>query len=340
MFKKTFFLFLLSFGTCCSWHGAFDSLWIRESLRYFNRANNKLTFVKSSDSTLDTTNILYDTLNDFTYFPGYLFFLSSGGNGGILTQSSDQLLFITTSTSGSQDSSASIGLYGENAVSNAGYLDLLAGASGVIRLRSDSTTGVIIDDDTVWIYDTTFIARTGHFRSGVYALRIGADNGAYTITDNTQKTGRMTLPHYDVDEEDVFLFRGSSDGADNVLNIGGLAGTNAQNLLSLFTIYTATDDVSLTGDKRFSIDGGTVSFHGSTVTGVPTAVNDSDAVSLMSLSDSLSTKMDTSYAHTDTIRVGDAGSEITEIKMIDDTNDTLEITVGGKTWQFLPIADQ
>ncbi|MDD5394937.1 MAG: hypothetical protein PHE17_18115 [Thiothrix sp.] len=37
---------------------------------------------------------------------------------------------------------------------------------------------------------------------------------------------------------------------------------------------------------------------------------------------------------------GATGSVIDTIKMIDGANDTLSITIGAKTWKFLPIADQ
>jgi len=43
---------------------------------------------------------------------------------------------------------------------------------------------------------------------------------------------------------------------------------------------------------------------------------------------------------TDSIKVGSSGTSFTELKMYDGTNDTLFISAGGKTWTFLPIADQ
>ena len=40
------------------------------------------------------------------------------------------------------------------------------------------------------------------------------------------------------------------------------------------------------------------------------------------------------------IRIGSGSSAISVLNMSDDTNDTLVLTSGGKTWKFLPVADQ
>jgi hypothetical protein len=46
------------------------------------------------------------------------------------------------------------------------------------------------------------------------------------------------------------------------------------------------------------------------------------------------------HVTTDSLKIGASGSRVKEMKIIDDSADTLSITVGAKTWKFLPVANQ
>jgi len=88
--------------------------------------------------------------------------------------------------------------------------------------------------------------------NGNVAMRCGADNGAYTISDSTTKAFRMAAYHYDTSEENMCVIFSQVDSSDSAINVGG--GTSQLNAATDINFYTAGDQVTTTGTKRASID--------------------------------------------------------------------------------------
>ena len=98
----------------------------------------------------------------------------------------------------------------------------------------------------------TFTAAQNAFQSGEFdAVRLGADNGAQTLTNSTIKTGGLSIPHFvNSTEEDVMLIGGQAT-AGNVIVIGG--GVSDLNAATSTGIYAAPNVITLTGTKIVDI---------------------------------------------------------------------------------------
>ena len=89
-------------------------------------------------------------------------------------------------------------------------------------------------------------------QSGASTILAGADSGALTLTDATQKVMRFGVPHYTNAEEPVgALFVSNESGANNILIGGGTAQFNAATALQF---YTAANTTTTTGTERMRID--------------------------------------------------------------------------------------
>ncbi len=87
---------------------------------------------------------------------------------------------------------------------------------------------------------------------GQLALILGADSGASTRTNATQKWGRFGGYHYTNAEEPVAIATTQSENGYNILHFGG--GTPAMNATTYMLFYTAANGTTTTGTERMRID--------------------------------------------------------------------------------------
>ena len=87
---------------------------------------------------------------------------------------------------------------------------------------------------------------------GDLGLMVGADVGAKTLTDATQKKGRIAMPHYDNAEEALCLIGSDANGSTSAVNIGG--SVNTLNAATVVKFYTAANDTTLKGTEAMRID--------------------------------------------------------------------------------------
>lgn len=137
--------------------------------------------------------------------------------------------------------------------------DVVIDTGGNLRLDNNKYIGVEGDTDLINIYvgnvDIAGEMRTMGSIDAIYApesIIIGADSpSGYTRTDNTDKIGIITEPHYDTDEENTCLIYGLNDTSDNTVNIGG--GHSSHNAATAVRIYTAADNTTVTGTERVAV---------------------------------------------------------------------------------------
>jgi len=91
-------------------------------------------------------------------------------------------------------------------------------------------------------------------QSGNMTAIFGADGGATTLSDNTNKANRIALPHYDTDEEPVVFIHGASQSSANILELGG--GTGTGNAFTEIRFRTGANTTTTTGSQRMVIDSG------------------------------------------------------------------------------------
>jgi len=89
-------------------------------------------------------------------------------------------------------------------------------------------------------------------QQGSIALRVGADSNGTTVTNSTQKIGRITTPHYTNAEEPMAIVMGSAGSGYNDLYIGG--GSSLMNTSTAIRFYTAADSTTVSGSERMRID--------------------------------------------------------------------------------------
>jgi hypothetical protein len=90
-------------------------------------------------------------------------------------------------------------------------------------------------------------------QNGSLSLQIGADNTAGTLTDATQKDGRLVSPHYTNSEEPLMLLMGESTSSNNLLYLGG--GSSLANAATSINFYTAANNTTTTGTQYGQLDG-------------------------------------------------------------------------------------
>jgi hypothetical protein len=73
-----------------------------------------------------------------------------------------------------------------------------------------------------------------------------------SLTDATNKNGRIKVGHYTNAEEPVTIMIGTMTSGTNIINFGG--GTGVENAATQVGFYTAGDTTTLTGTERMSIN--------------------------------------------------------------------------------------
>lgn len=87
--------------------------------------------------------------------------------------------------------------------------------------------------------------------SGNTTALFGADSGALTRTDATQKVARIATPHYTNSEEPVGILFVNATVSASSLNFGG--GTATFNAPTSINLYTAANNTTTTGTLRLSV---------------------------------------------------------------------------------------
>lgn len=108
-----------------------------------------------------------------------------------------------------------------------------------VRLKLGENTGVT-NNNGVWIKDGSTVC-----------LVVGSDNTGVTLTDATNKNGRIGLPHYTNAEEPVALILAGSNSSTNDIFIGG--NSSSMNTASTVGFYTAANNTTVTGTLRYRI---------------------------------------------------------------------------------------
>lgn len=88
---------------------------------------------------------------------------------------------------------------------------------------------------------------------GEMTTLLGADSGAATRTDTTNKLARIGCYHYTNAEEPMGIIYAAAESAENRVYIGG--GDNNFNAASKIAFYTAADQTTTTGTLRMQIIG-------------------------------------------------------------------------------------
>jgi hypothetical protein len=112
-------------------------------------------------------------------------------------------------------------------------------AEGVERMRIDNAGNVGINNDTP--VDRLDV---------VGGIRLGTNR-----TDDTNKTARVIMPEYDVDEEGFILVHGTTNATNNFADIGG--GTTTHNVATRVRIFVAPAINTLgSGNERLRVTNG------------------------------------------------------------------------------------
>lgn len=90
--------------------------------------------------------------------------------------------------------------------------------------------------------------------AGTSSLRIGADAGAYTLTNSTTKRGQISLPHYtSASQAEIALLAAISTSTDNIIAFGG--GSTTLTAATQIQFLTASSNTSVAGGTQaMSID--------------------------------------------------------------------------------------
>lgn len=115
--------------------------------------------------------------------------------------------------------------YLTSAIASSTYLPLSGGTiSGTLRVNTGVQTGI----------------------------RIGADSGLTTITNNALKVGALSVPHYANASSPMGVIAGVTTASENVVEIGGNSGSlNSATRISFYTAATSTTGI---GTERASFD--------------------------------------------------------------------------------------
>lgn len=88
---------------------------------------------------------------------------------------------------------------------------------------------------------------------GGMGLVVGADQNLFTRTNNTDKYGYLSTPHYDNSDLPVAAITGKNTSTANILNIGGEVDS-LTNAVTEINFYTGPNHSTLNGIKRAWID--------------------------------------------------------------------------------------
>ena len=137
---------------------------------------------------------------------------------------------------------ASLWIYGENDSIHAHEFRFLTGNAFSMTITSDSDVGIVTDSPAGKL-DIAY---------GGMTVVLGADSGARTRTNTTDKIGRIAFYHYTNAEEQVAGLTGSSTVDQNNVSIGG--GTSLTNAATHINFWTALNNTTTTGTIRMTID--------------------------------------------------------------------------------------
>lgn len=171
--------------------------------------------------------------------------------------------------------------------------------------------------------------------NGSIALTVGADSGASTRTNATDKYARIGAAHYLNAEEPVALLRSVSSSSANAVSIGG--GGADMNAATSLSFYTGATSTTTTGTQRLTIDSsGNATFSGSLGAGAFTAtqltINNAGA----DLDSRIAGDTDANLVYTDAgndrVGIGTAGPD-RKLDILDATNPQLRLTkTDGTDW--------
>lgn len=115
---------------------------------------------------------------------------------------------------------------------------------------TSTTTGSIVTAGGLGVAKNIY--STGlYLRDGDVAGSLGADSGATTLTDATNKALRLGVPSYNTSEEDTCLFFAFNSVANNNLSIGG--GTGSFNAVTKLAFVVAPNQTTTTGTEAIAI---------------------------------------------------------------------------------------
>lgn len=123
------------------------------------------------------------------------------------------------------------------------------------------TGDVDVTGDLTADTDTLVVDVVNHYvgirvASPEYGFDVISTDGLFrlgsTHTDNTSKFGRLFIPHYDIDEEPLYIFGASSQNAISTIAFGG--GSALGNAATQIDFFTAANTTTTTGMSRVCID--------------------------------------------------------------------------------------
>lgn len=133
-------------------------------------------------------------------------------------------------------------------------LELTDAAGNVMGYWADNgTAGSFTTTASLTAAGTVTGAKSVFYGGNDWSAKFGCDyNAASTLTDSTNKVGRIGVPHFLNAQLPVIIFTTSMQTATNNLYFGG--GTSVGNAATNIQFFTAADNITATGTARVTID--------------------------------------------------------------------------------------
>jgi hypothetical protein len=132
-----------------------------------------------------------------------------------------------------------------------GVLEAEAAATSSLRRAPPAAAGR--DRSLINATAQSYMQASLDVRDGNDGMVIGADGGAYTLTNNTNKAGRISVQHYTSSTQPaVALISGFTYSGVNDVDIGG--GTGVLNAATGLHFFTAVNSTTTTGTERMTIN--------------------------------------------------------------------------------------
>ena len=168
-----------------------------------------------------------------------------------------------------------------------------------MRLNKDGDLYCGEQISTMANYDEEFrCGGRGNFQEGSgAAIVMGADGNATTLTNSTEKWGRLGAAHYTIAEEPIAAMYVQGAWTTNVINIGG--GTSQLNAATHLRFYTAANNTTTFGTMHMEIDSaGMIGIGTETLDALSGKVNiHSDKDAIVGLGTSSANEIDVSELH-------------------------------------------